>query len=130
MKKKVKTVMIVAAISGALSVGFGAFGAHALKGSMSVKEIGWFELAVRYQMWHSLALLGIGLCQQWLESRWLNIAAGLLLAGSILFCGSLYGLSLRGPHWFVILTPLGGSSLLFGWLAFVAGLLQNKSPTS
>jgi len=97
-------------------VAFGAFGAHALKGRLDAEMLATFEVGVRYQMYHALALLAVG----WACTRWpgaLLIASGwLFVAGTAVFSGSLYALSLSGVRWLGAITPIGGLALLAGWL--------------
>lgn len=99
-----------------LAVAAGAFGAHALRGQISVDLLGTFETAARYHMYHALGLLAVA----WAATRWpgsLTVAAGwLFVAGTILFSGSLYALSLTGLRWLGAITPLGGVAFLAGWL--------------
>ena len=73
-----------------------------------------FEVGVRYQMYHALALLAVG----WLASqgrRGANVAGWCFLLGTVLFSGSLYLLSLTGARAFGPVTPMGGVLLLVGW---------------
>jgi uncharacterized membrane protein YgdD (TMEM256/DUF423 family) len=106
----------IGSLSGFLGVALGAFGAHALKGRLDAQMLAAFEVGVRYQMYHALALLAVG----WACTRWLGavaIASGwLFVAGTVLFSGSLYALSLSGVRWLGAITPLGGLALLAGWL--------------
>lgn len=103
-------------LSAFVGVALGAFGAHALKGRLDADLLATFEVGVRYQMVHALALLAVG----WACTRWpgaLVIASGwLFVAGSVIFSGSLYALSLTGLRWLGAITPLGGLGLLAGWL--------------
>lgn len=105
------------AISGLLSVALGAFAAHALKGRIGADALGTFELGVRYQMYHALALLAVG----WAFTRWpgpaLAASGWLFVAGTALFSGTLYALGLGAPRWLGTVTPAGGLALLIGWLA-------------
>ena len=112
----VRTFAALGAASAFLAVALGAFGAHGLKGRMAVELIAVFETGVRYQMYHALALLFVA----WAATRWPGtptIAAGwLFVAGSAVFSGSLYALTLTGTRWFGAVTPIGGLALLGGWL--------------
>ena len=122
-----RSILLIAFVGGALSVALGAFGAHALKASLDAKQTAWYELAVRYQMWHSLALLGLGCLQALFASAGRKLlwwAAILMVAGVLLFSGSLYTLALQGPRWVVFLTPLGGSSLLLGWVLAIVAVVR------
>ena len=107
---------LVAGVSGFLAVAAGAFGAHALRGSMSPELMSVYQTAVLYHLAHTLALLGAA----WLTKEhpgWAAQAAGwAFLAGIVLFSGSLYALALSGVRALGAITPLGGVSLLLGWV--------------
>ena len=91
----------LAALSGCLAVGLGAFGAHALRDRLSADALQVFQTGVSYQMYHALALLAVGLLLARFStdgSVWLSAAGWLFVAGSVLFSGSLYLLALTGNH--------------------------------
>jgi uncharacterized membrane protein YgdD (TMEM256/DUF423 family) len=106
----------IGAVSGFLAVAAGAFGAHALRTRLSPHLIDVFETGTRYQMYHALALLAVAL----LAGRWpapqLAWAGWLFVAGTLLFCGSLYLLALTDVRWWGAVTPVGGVAFLAGWL--------------
>ena len=106
-----------AALSGALAVACGAFGAHALRGVFDERAMSTWHTAVDYQFWHALALLACGALAQLRESVALKCATLAFIGGSLLFCGSLYALALGAPRGIGAVTPLGGVALIFGWLA-------------
>lgn len=118
----------VGAVSGFVSVAAGAFGAHALKARLPADLLAIFETGARYQMYHALLLVLIGVLslRDGLSSRvlqTLGIAGGLVTAGTLLFSGSLYLLALTGQRALGAVTPLGGLCFLAGWLALAwAGL--------
>ena len=97
---------------------FGAFGAHALRETLSAHDsIQTWETAVRYQMWHALALVLLSMIP---EPQSIPKMTGLcFVVGSLLFSGSLYGLALDGPKWLGPVTPLGGLCLMIGWVLLV-----------
>jgi uncharacterized membrane protein YgdD (TMEM256/DUF423 family) len=102
-------------ISAFLAVGLGAFGAHGLKGRLTPELLATFEVGVRYQMYHALALLAVAwACTKW-PGPFTTAAGWLFIAGTVIFSGSLYGLSLTGVRWLGAVTPLGGLALLAGW---------------
>jgi len=107
---------LAGSISAFLAVALGAFAAHGLKNKLTPEMFSIFEVGVRYQMYHALALLAVG----WASTRWpgtaVNAAGWLFIAGTIIFSGSLYLLSLAGPRWLGAITPLGGAAFLLGWL--------------
>lgn len=109
----------VGAVLGALAVALGAFGAHAMKSSYDEAALKTFEVGVRYQMYHALALVGCGVLQA-LGFR-TKAAAMLFVAGVLLFSGSLYGLALADLRWLGPVTPLGGVAFLAGWVALAIG---------
>ena len=108
---------VLGCVSGFLGVGLGAFAAHGLKARLAPDLLAVFEVGVRYQMVHALALLAVG----WACTRWpgaATTASGwLFVAGTLVFSGSLYGLALSGERWLGAVTPLGGVALLAGWLS-------------
>ena len=111
------------ALSAFIAVALGAFGAHALKARLDAPLLAVFETAVRYQMTHALALLAVGwACTRW-PGRALTASGWLFVAGTLLFSGSLYALSLTGLRGLGAITPLGGVAWLAGWacLAWAAG---------
>ena len=112
-----QTFAVLGALSAFIAVAAGAFGAHGLRQRLSSDMLAVFDVAVRYQMYHALALLAVS----WAQTRWsgpaLQLSGYAFLAGTILFSGSLYLLSLTGVRWLGAITPLGGLAFLIGWLA-------------
>jgi uncharacterized membrane protein YgdD (TMEM256/DUF423 family) len=98
-----------------LAVALGAFGAHALRARLEPRDLEIFETAVRYQMYHALALV----VAAWALDRWQAPLAGtagwLFIAGIGLFSGSLYTLVLTQQRWLGAVTPLGGVGFIAGW---------------
>ena len=121
-------LMTFGALSAATSIVLGAFGAHALKGKLSISSQATFETAVHYQMTHSLGLLLVGVLMIVLgvKTPWLT-AAWSFTVGIFLFSGSLYGLALLGWRWLGPVTPVGGALFIVGWLALAYGLLTAVS---
>ena len=106
----------------ALATAGGAFGAHALRSQLAPERLQLWETAVRYQFFQSLGLIAVGLTLRTLDGSALRAAAVLLLAGTLLFCGSLYALSLGAPRALGMLTPLGGLTWIAAWLLFAVGV--------
>ncbi len=105
------------AISGAISVALGAFGAHALRKRVSEDRLGTYQTGVQYEMYHALALVGVALAAaQRPASAWVGAAGWLFVAGTLLFSGSLYLLVLTGRRFFGAITPLGGVAFIAGWI--------------
>jgi uncharacterized membrane protein YgdD (TMEM256/DUF423 family) len=116
---------LVGALSALLAVAAGAFGAHALRGRLASDLLEVFETAARYQMYHALALLVVGLVLSRVSvggAAWLGAAGWLFAAGTLLFSGSLYALALSGARWLGAVTPLGGLAFLAGWAALAVGV--------
>ena len=111
----------IGALSGFIGVALGAFGAHALKNRLDPDLLAVFEIGVRYQMYHAFAMLAVG----WAQTRWagklLTASGWLFVAGTVLFSGSLYALSLTGEKWLGAVAPAGGLALLAGWLCLAWG---------
>jgi len=110
--------LILGATSAFLSVAAGAFGAHALRARLAPDLLNIFETGARYHMYHSLGLIAIGLLAQSRPSPLLNGAGWAMVAGLLLFSGSLYALALSGVRALGAITPLGGLGFLVGWLLF------------
>ena len=106
----------IGALSGFIGVALGAFAAHGLKARLDPDLLATFEVGVRYQMYHAFALLAVG----WAQTRWpgrvLNASGWLFVAGTVIFSGSLYALSMSGMRWLGAVAPVGGVALLAGWL--------------
>jgi uncharacterized membrane protein YgdD (TMEM256/DUF423 family) len=112
-----RTFLLLAAISGMLLVMLGAFGAHLLEARLPPGHLIWWQKAVHYQGLHTLALFASGLLALTHPGRLLHIAGWLFLAGIVLFSGSLYTLALTGLRGLGMITPIGGSAFIAGWLA-------------
>lgn len=119
-----KTLWIITTLSGALAVGLGAMGAHALKMHLGADQLASFETAVRYQFIHTLVLLALLIAQQRAPIRLLRIASWLFVVGIVLFSGSIYLLSTRemtglAASWLGPITPIGGLFFIAGWLVLL-----------
>ncbi|UVO18384.1 DUF423 domain-containing protein [Stutzerimonas stutzeri] len=112
----IRAYLPLAAGFGLTGVALGAFAAHGLKASLSAEYLAIFQTAVQYQLIHALALFGIALLSLHAPGRLLQAAAVLFGIGIVLFSGSLYLLTLTGIGKLGIVTPLGGTAFLAGWL--------------
>ena len=120
---------ICGASAAALGVGFGAFGAHALRTALSSDMFAAYESAVRYQMYHAFGMILCALAGMQGGSRAprrLQISAVLLGTGIVLFSGSLYAMSISGVRSFGVLTPFGGAAFVAGWISFAGAYLSRK----
>ena len=111
-----KTILIIASTLLALVVIVGAFGAHGLKSYLSEDMMQTYKKGVEYHFYHALGLLLVGILSISVPSGLLNWSAFLLIAGIILFSGSLYVLAITGIKWLGAITPLGGLSFIAGWI--------------
>jgi uncharacterized membrane protein YgdD (TMEM256/DUF423 family) len=112
--------IVVAALSGAIAIAFGAFAAHGLDLSTEAgrKAREWLQTGSQYEMIHALAIVGVVALAR---SAMLNapvalVAQCLFLTGSVLFPGALYMLAFGGPRWFGAIAPIGGTAFILGWL--------------
>jgi len=107
------------------AVALGAFGAHALKNRLSAEMLAVWHTGVEYHIYHALGLLAVGLLTQQLPgSALLKWSGWAMLAGIILFSGSLYALALSGERWLGAITPVGGVAFLVAWALLVAAVLR------
>ena len=121
-----RLAILLGAGNAALAILFGAFAAHALRNSLSEQMLSIFQTAVDYHLYHALGLIIIGLLiSQRPYSRLLNLSAIAMLVGIIVFCGSLYLLSLTGKSWLGMITPLGGVTFIASWILIVIGYFKS-----
>jgi len=116
------SIAYVAGIAGASAVLLGAFGAHALRGTLTAQGSELWHTAVQYHFWHALALALAAFAGAGRLRGWTVAAFGF---GIVLFSGSLYALALGAPRWVGAITPLGGLAFVAGWLA-LGGLLYQR----
>jgi uncharacterized membrane protein YgdD (TMEM256/DUF423 family) len=119
-----RKTLAIAGLLIALATALGAFGAHALKAHLPQDKLQVYETAVRYHFLHALGLLAIGVLLRSLDGGLLRWSAALVLAGIVLFSGSLYLLTFGAPRVVGIITPVGGLALIAGWIAFAATMLR------
>ncbi|MCU0709263.1 MAG: DUF423 domain-containing protein [Pirellula sp.] len=132
-------LLLLAGISGAIAVGIGAIGAHSLPKQLEkrglspeliTKKLEQCELGVRYQMYHALAILSIALWGRSAGARLLGIACVLFLLGTLCFSGGLYSIVFADEiiHWSIV--PIGGSTLILGWLCVAMSAIASSSEAS
>lgn len=116
----------VGAITAAIGVTLGAFGAHALKSRVTEDLLSVFEIGVRYQMYHAFGLLAVA----WAAGRWPgslpNASGWLFTLGILLFSGSLYLMTFTGVRWLGAITPVGGLCFISGWIALAMTALRGS----
>ncbi len=118
---------LAAALLGFIAVAAGAFGAHALAGRLNPQRMETFQTAVRYQMFHVPVILLVALIQERLPSAWIVRAGWFLVAGVVLFSGSLYMLVLLDQPVLGAVTPIGGALMLAGWLCLAVGATRRSA---
>jgi uncharacterized membrane protein YgdD (TMEM256/DUF423 family) len=111
----IRWLPLLAALSGAMAVAAGAFGAHGASG----KAAEWLRTGAEYQMVHAAAALAV------LALADARLSAWLFVGGGLVFGGSLYAMALGAPRWFGAVTPLGGAALIAGWLVLAVGFARS-----
>lgn len=128
-----KKFLITVGILGVFSVIFGAFGSHLLNGKISDENMRVYNIALTYQIYHTIALLAMTFMNRYISRQYLNVIYWLFVVGIGLFSGSLFLISTQevsnliiGPIGF--LTPIGGFSMIAGWFVviFVGVTYQHK----
>ena len=113
-----KNLIVAGSIIAALSVLLGAFGAHGLKTLLSLEYLAIFEAAVRYQLYHALGLMLMGISGFHLPNNLIQLPSYFLIFGTVIFSGTLIILVLTDLKWLGAITPIGGLCLVIGWLLF------------
>lgn len=122
-----KFLLASGGILATLAVLFGAFGAHAMEERLSSEMMEIFNTGARYHFYHALGLLILGVTSHFLpNTEWLRWSGYLMLAGVIIFSGSLYALALSDVRWLGAITPIGGTALIIGWALFVVAVFQQS----
>lgn len=128
MHPTAKLFLILGGINAALVVMLGAFGAHGLRAKLTAEMLAVYQTGVHYHLFHALGLLAVGLvATQIADSVWLKWSGWLMLAGIVLFSGSLYVLSVSGLRWLGMVTPFGGTVFILAWALFVTAVLKASS---
>ncbi len=123
-----KLIIIIAGIFGALAVGLGAFGAHGLEATLTANgRLDTCETAVKFQFYHTLALLLTGILLMNINHDYFIWASWSFIIGMVIFSGSLYILSLTNVTWLGAITPIGGLALIVGWVFLILGASKAAS---
>lgn len=117
-----KGFVVAGALLAAVAVAAGAFGAHALADRLTPQRLATWETGARYHLIHAVALVALGA----VAARWpaplLSVTGWLFTFGIIVFAGTCYALALDGPRWLGAITPLGGLSLIAGWVVLAVAV--------
>ena len=125
MNSTAKLFLVFGAATAMLAVILGAFGAHALRAKVPADLLAVYNTGVQYHFWHALGLLAIGLVALHLrDSALLAWAGWLMLAGIVLFSGSLYVLAVTGVRWLGAVTPFGGTEFFAAWALFAWAVVR------
>ena len=125
-----KLFLVLGALAAMLAVVLGAFGAHALRARLAPDLLAIYQTGIQYHFWHALGLLLIGVVAIHLPaSATLKWAGWVMLAGIVLFSGSLYVLALTGVRWLGAITPFGGAAFILSWLLFAIAVARASLPS-
>jgi uncharacterized membrane protein YgdD (TMEM256/DUF423 family) len=124
-----KSFIALGAVLAFVAVAAGAFGAHALATRLTPDRLAVYETAARYQMYHALAIVAVGLAALHWSSSLLSAAGWAFAVGVLVFCGTLYAIAFGAPRWLGAVTPLGGLAFLAGWALLVAAALSDPRST-
>ncbi len=120
-----KTFFFLGSLSGAIAVMLGAFGSHGLRKRLTSDSMATFEIGVRYQMYHAVAMIAASIASgQWSASSLPSVAGWLFTIGTLLFSGSLYILALTQKRRLGAITPFGGLAFIAGWVCLALPALS------
>lgn len=127
MPRSARLFLVIGCSAALLAVALGAFGAHGLKARIAPELMQVYQTGVDYHFYHALGLILVGLTAfQLPESGHLKVAGWAMLAGMVLFSGSLYLLALTGLSWLGAITPFGGVAFLAAWGLFAAAVVKAR----
>ena len=125
MPQITKFFLLLGGFGALTAVIFGAFGAHALRKMLAPDLMVIYETGVQYHFYHALGLLAVALMTWHMpESVLLKWSAWLMVAGIVIFSGSLYALSISGLRWLGAITPIGGTAFIAAWLLLIIAVLR------
>lgn len=119
-----KNFLISGSVFMALAVAFGAFGAHVVEGILSSARFEVYQTGVQYHFYHALGLLIVGTVCFHASNKWMKWSGYAMIAGILIFSGSLYLLTLLDIGWLGAVTPIGGFAFILGWIFFFVGVIQ------
>ncbi len=122
-----KLFLTAGAISGALAVLLGAFGAHLLKKMIAPDMLEVYQTGIHYQFYHTFALMGVGILMNFKPTKTLKWSGYLFIAGIIIFSGFLYLLAISGIKSLGMIVPIGGLTLVLAWIFLLVHILKIRS---
>lgn len=120
-----KTLLILGCSNAALAVMLGAFGAHGLKARVDAAQLAIWQTASEYHFYHALGLIIVGLLAKQFSATGIVASGWVMLAGTLIFSGTLYLLVLTGQRWLGAITPIGGTALIIAWLMLAWALYKS-----
>ncbi len=126
MHSLAKLFLFTGSLNALLVIVLGAFGAHALKARLTSDMLANYQTGIQYHFYHAVGLMMIGLIALHVPaSGYLKWSGWLMLAGILLFSGSLYLLSISGIRWLGAITPIGGTAFILAWALLAIGVLKH-----
>ncbi len=126
MSARSRVILVIAGVLLALGVVLGAMGAHMLRTQLSPDALRIYGTAVDYHFYNALGLLGVGAVARSLDAPLLSWTAALIVAGVVVFSGSLYAMAFGAPRALGMVTPLGGVALIAGWIVFAVAAWRGR----
>ena len=120
-------IISIGSFNAALAIGLGAFAAHGLKQHLDACSLAIFNTATDFHFWHALGLILVGLMAKNMPQQNFSTPAWLMIAGILLFCGSLYTLAGAGIAWLGAITPFGGVSFILAWVWLAWQVLRRQT---
>ena len=118
-------ILAVGAVMGAIGIGVGAFGAHALKEMLTPPDLAIYETAVKYWMYHALGVCLLAVVMTRIENGFIKTSVAMMICGALIFSGSLIALVLTGQRILGAITPVGGALLILAWLLLAVGVIAH-----
>ena len=123
------TLIAIGALTLFLATALGAYGTHGVQGVVDAASWRAYGVAVDYQFYHGLGIVAAGvLAERYPGARWIAVSGWVLLAGTSVFCGSIYATTFGAPAAVGALAPIGGLTLMAGWLTLAVGVLRVRPP--
>lgn len=123
----IRAFIWIGAFAAFFAVAMGAFGAHALRDLLPPNLMSAYHTGVNYHMWHALGMIGVGLIGREINTPLIRASGWMMLAGILLFSGSLYLLSLTGLTWLGMITPFGGTAFLVAWALLALAVYSHRN---
>jgi len=131
MHSHTRVFLLLGCINALLSVVFGAFGTHGLKLWMEPDLLAVYETGAKYQFYHGLGLLSVGLLSHhYPTAKLIRWAGWMMFSGIVIFSGTLYTLSLTSTRWLGAITPIGGTAFIISWILLIIFIVRQRAHSS